>query len=528
MLSRISVAAKTILAALIGLLVISIIMSIKQIYIINSKSEEGILKQSRAIVLMAEAARNEMSNKLASGVIRPFDEIPRDKIMDAVPVITAIQMASANAQKAGYKFRVPKVAPRNKENTPDAVESSVLQQMKAENKDEITIHDENSIRYFKAIRLSKECLYCHGDPAGTKDVVGGTKEGWKVGEIHGAFEIISSLDPAKQETRAAAISVTIWTVGILIVVTVFVAWLMRTSVLNPLAEITGLTRMMAKGNFTRGVANPGKDEIGEVGSSLNSMIKSVSSVIRVVTETVDSVQISSQEISDASDSVASGAAAQASSVEHVSDSMESMAASIKDNAANCKKTSEIANHAAKNAEESGKSVQEGFKALNEIAGKIQIIEEIARQTNLLALNAAIEAARAGEHGKGFAVVASEVRKLAERSGKAALEIIEISKASVGVATKAGEQLSALVPEIQKTAELVDEIAAQSDDQNQNASRINDSLQNLGQVIHQNAAAAQEIAATTQVLAEKSRDLSDAVDFFNVEDDDIPALEIYKP
>lgn len=526
MLANTSVAAKTIITALAGPIIIAMIMGAQQIFIINEKSEEGILKQSRAIVLMAEAARNDMSSKLTSGVIRPFSEIPADKVIEAVPVITAIRMAMINADKAGYKFRVPKMHPRNIDNTPTQLEEEVLARLKSGPHDEITIKGENNIRYFKAIRLTKECLYCHGDPVGSKDVTGGVKEGWKVGEVHGAFEIISSLAPAKEETKKAAITVILWTVLILIAVAALVTWIMRSAVLLPLLEIKQLTKIMAEGNFTHGIKNPGKDEIGMVGQSLNTMIKSLSSVIRVVSDTVASVHLSSQEISEAAENVASGAATQASSVEQVSESMDTMAASIKENAKNCNQTRKIATQAAKRAQESGKSVQEGFSALNEIAGKIQIIDEIARQTNLLALNAAIEAARAGEHGKGFAVVASEVRKLAERSGKAALEIIEISNTSVDIANKAGQQLAELVPEIQRTADLVDEIAAQSESQDRNAFRINESLQNLGSVIHQNAAAAEEIAATTQVLAEKSKDLNEAVDFFEVEEE-VPAIGMYQ-
>ncbi|WP_051294998.1 methyl-accepting chemotaxis protein [Maridesulfovibrio bastinii] len=518
MFNKVSVAAKTIVTALAGPIIIALIMGFQQIYVINQKSEDGILKQSRAIVFMAEAARNDMSSKLSSGIVKPFNEIPDDKVLEAVPVITAIRMASANADKAGYIFRVPKIKPRNPENTPTELERSVLERMKSENTDEVTIHEEDSIRYFKAIRLTKECLYCHGDPAGSKDVTGGIKEGWKVGEIHGAFEIVSSLAQAHKETKKAGISVTVWTLIILAVVALFVTWFMRSSVLRPLSEITSITGFMSEGNFRDKVNNPGKDEIGLVGRALNTMIESLSSVIRVVAETAASVHLSSREISEAADNVASGAAAQASSIEEVSSNMDKMAESIKDNAKNCKKTREIATNAAKNAEEGGRSIQEGFNALNEIAGKIQIIEEIARQTNLLALNAAIEAARAGEHGKGFAVVASEVRKLAERSGKAALEIMEISNVSVSTASKASKQLADLVPEIRKTADLVDEIAAQSEDQDSNASRINEALQSLGSIIHQNAAAAQEIAATTLTMAEKSRELNDAVDFFEIEEE----------
>jgi methyl-accepting chemotaxis protein len=214
--------------------------------------------------------------------------------------------------------------------------------------------------------------------------------------------------------------------------------------------------------------------------------------------------------------VATGAAQQAANVEEVSASMEAMTRHIMNTAGNSAKTREIAVKNAAHAEHTGKSLVEGLSVLREIADKIQVIEEIARQTNLLALNAAIEAARAGEHGKGFAVVASEVRKLAEKSGRAAQEIIQISEASVEVADTAGNQLAEMIPEIQRTAELIEEIAEASAIQDENARQINQAIMELGNVVHQNASAAEEISGTAQGLTDKSKELTDATDFFDVE------------
>jgi len=439
-------------------------------------------------------------------------------------VIAAIHMAMENAKKADFTFRVPKESPRNRENTPTLLEAKVLAEMKATGQDEFTVNEDGVIRYFKAIRLTEECLYCHGSPAGERDVTGGTKEGWKVGEIHGAFEIISSLDTAKRETRAAAISFTLWTLLILAVITSLVTWLMKSSVLQPLFEITSLTKEMAKGHFGGGVQRPASDEIGSMGKSLNSMIVSLSSVIRSVATAAEDVDTSSRELAAAAENVANGAATQAASVEEVTASVESIAYSIKNNAENSAMTKDIAVNAAKDAEESGKTLLDSLSVLKEIAGKIEIIEEIARQTNLLALNAAIEAARAGEHGKGFAVVASEVRKLAERSGTAAQDIIKISGASVEVADQAKEQLDRLVPDIQRTAELIEEIALTSSSQDENANQISDALKSLSSVIHQNASAAEEIASTTKSLTEKAGDLTDATAFFNVEEDPVFSID----
>jgi methyl-accepting chemotaxis protein len=194
-----------------------------------------------------------------------------------------------------------------------------------------------------------------------------------------------------------------------------------------------------------------------------------------------------------------------------------MNATIKQNADNSQQTEKIALKSANDAIDSGKAVSEAMAAMKEIASKISIIEEIARQTNLLALNAAIEAARAGEHGKGFAVVAAEVRKLAERSQTAAGEISKLSLSSVEVAERAGSMLTKLVPDIQKTSELVQEISASSKEQAGGADQINSAIQQLNQVIQQNAGAAEEMASTAEELSSQAEQLQGTISFFKTND-----------
>jgi methyl-accepting chemotaxis protein len=195
--------------------------------------------------------------------------------------------------------------------------------------------------------------------------------------------------------------------------------------------------------------------------------------------------------------------------------MEEMGTNIRQNADNASQTEKIALKAAKDAEAGGKAVIQAVGAMKNIAEKISIVEEIARQTNLLALNAAIEAARAGEHGKGFAVVAAEVRKLAERSGTAAAEISELSSSTVNVADQAGQMLTKLVPDIQRTAELVQEISAASNEQNAGAEQINKALQQLDQVIQQNASASEEMASTSEELSSQAEQLQSSISFFHL-------------
>ncbi|MGH1559711.1 methyl-accepting chemotaxis protein [Caulobacter segnis] len=206
---------------------------------------------------------------------------------------------------------------------------------------------------------------------------------------------------------------------------------------------------------------------------------------------------------------------QASSAEEASASMEEMASNIKQNADNAAQTEKIARQSAIDAETSGQAVNKAVDAMQTIAEKITIVQEIARQTDLLALNAAVEAARAGEHGRGFAVVASEVRKLAERSQSAAAEISAVSSDTVKAAQSAGEMLTTLVPNIRKTAGLVSEISAACREQDIGASQINEAIQQLDKVTQQNASASEQMSATSEELAAQAEELQASISYFRL-------------
>ncbi len=241
-----------------------------------------------------------------------------------------------------------------------------------------------------------------------------------------------------------------------------------------------------------------------------AITRSVTRVLREVKSVADNVAAASQELSASSEELSQGSTEQASSVEETTASLEQMSANIRQNTDNALETEKIAAKASNDAVESGEAVTVTVNAMNQIASKISIIEEIARQTNLLALNAAIEAARAGEHGKGFAVVASEVRKLAERSQGAAAEISQLSSSSVKDAERTGKMLSQLVPDIKKTAELVQEISIASREQNQGAEQINKAVQQLSVVVQRNAGASEELASTAQEMSAQAEQLQSLI------------------
>jgi methyl-accepting chemotaxis protein len=284
-------------------------------------------------------------------------------------------------------------------------------------------------------------------------------------------------------------------------------------------EITGAAEKIANGDLTVNLRERSPQD--KLMQALSSMVAGLTQTVSEIRSIAGEVAAASQSISTASIQVSKGASSQAAAAEEASSSMEEMVSNIKQNADNAQQTDKIANKSARDAQESGKSVLEAVAAMKEIANKISIIEEIARQTNLLALNAAIEAARAGEHGKGFAVVAAEVRKLAERSQKAAGEINQLSASTLKVSEKSGEMLDKLVPDIQRTAELVQEISAASKEQDTGAEQINKALQQLEQVIQQNASASEEMASTTEELTGQSEQLVGALAFFKTEEESGP-------
>ncbi|HNW34210.1 MAG TPA: methyl-accepting chemotaxis protein, partial [Candidatus Ozemobacteraceae bacterium] len=267
--------------------------------------------------------------------------------------------------------------------------------------------------------------------------------------------------------------------------------------IGSMRHITVVAKSISEGDLALTIEE--RSEQDELMRALKAMVAKLTLVANDIQSAANNVASGSSELSSSAEQLSSGANQQAAAAEEASSSMEEMSSNIQQNADNAQQTEKIARKAAEDARDGGKAVAETVAAMNEIASKISIIEEIARQTNLLALNAAIEAARAGEHGKGFAVVASEVRKLAERSQLAAGEIRDLSASSVNIAGQAGEMLNKIVPNIQKTAELVQEISAASHEQTTGVEQINKAIQQLDQVIQQNAGASEELASTAEEM-----------------------------
>jgi methyl-accepting chemotaxis protein len=302
-------------------------------------------------------------------------------------------------------------------------------------------------------------------------------------------------------------------------ITVIWIALFSSTISKPLGQIVVFAKAVGKGDLSLAVHDSNLrrgDEISEIARAFMEMKAGLEKVIGEVLSASVQVAAGSEQISVTAQQVSQGSSEQAATGEEVSSSVEELAAAIKQNTDNALATAQISRKAALDAAEGGKVVKEAVGAMKEISVRIGIIEDIARQTNLLALNAAIEAARAGEAGKGFAVVASEVRKLAERSQIAASEITRIAGVTAMGAEKAGELIGNIVPDIRKTADLVQEISAASQEQASGSDQIGKAVVQLDAVIQQNASASEELASMAEQLSSQAANLSQTMSFFKIE------------
>jgi len=548
---------KVFLFVLVGSIVSSAVTVVVARKSIETEASEQLIGKARAITQEAENARRYVAGLHATH--NAFDkarlltelkaalgdekdparvlEIARTKgFYYTIPVVAAWTVAEENAEKAGYKFRVPKISPRNPKNEPDPVEREMLEHLEKSKDEEIFKIDEatNSMRYMRPVTLTQECMLCHGTerdfPEGKGyDPLGFKMEGWKVGEVHGGFEVFSDLAP--MQARVASTTRLLVGVGVALIAAMgaLVYWYLRRSVSRPLAEAVDVLNAVASGDLTQEMEVNSRDEVGQMATALQQAQAKLRETLLKVRSATEFSTNASQELSAASQSLSSASQEQAASLEETAASLNQITESSRGNASAAEEARKCVAQSRQSAEKGGSVVQSTVDAMQkinasskQIAAIITTIDEIAFQTNLLALNAAVEAARAGEQGKGFAVVASEVRNLAQRSASSAREIKSLIQDSVKkvedgsqLVIQSGETLNEIIQSVQRVSELVNQIAEASTQEAKQIEQVNLGVTEIDRATQSNAAQTEELSSVAANLSSQSRELQLQVEQFNL-------------
>lgn len=462
---------------------------------------ERYVEKSRAIILSAEAAREQMDENWRMGLftnamLRDWAEKGEDaKVLAAVPVVTAWNTALMKAKDGGYTFKVPKFQPRNPANEPDEIEAAAIKAFEQQGLSEYHVIDRatNSVRFFRPVKLTATCLACHGDPTTSKelwgndtgtDITGGAMEGWKAGEVHGAFEVIQSLDAADRDLIANLAIAGSVTLGGLVVMGLVLFLVVRRSIERPLTHLANA--LFGGSNEVSGAAA----QLAQAGIRMSD-----------------------------------GTCGQAAALEETSASLAELASRTRRNAASVAQVDQMGNDARQAADSGRNALTRMSAVMSEIkncsdksATIVRTIDEIAFQTNLLALNAAVEAARAGDAGRGFAVVAEEVRGLAKRSAEAAKstgalidESIKSSESGVAASDEVAQVLEHIAGLVTRMTTLIGDIATASKEQAQGIDQISSAMSDMDQVTQSNAATTEEVAASSEELSAQAEELSHLVE-----------------